>query len=170
MNYDVVLKIPEGDYNNPDVIFNLISYISKDKNNDALIGGYGFWPVTPNAAITEFSKIQNTGHEEPSQYIWHIIFSFTSITSQAAILSIANDIASLFIDKFCVFYGLHTQVPHKNHRGFHIHMAVLSSSYHLNGNRLDFEKMNQYVKEISAHLASRYGYSIKLEVNDVGKL
>ena len=159
---DVIIKIcNKGDYTNIDSISNVISYCSG--YGAVPIGGYGFWPVTYIEAINQFELVYNTCSYTPERNIWHLILSFRKNKSASQVLYIANHIATLFCNEYLVLYGIHNKRETHTDRGFHLHFAILPTSYMQDVPELTLYKMLDYIVQINNLMKDQYGLSPKFE-------
>ena len=165
----IIIKIPKGTYSNADAINKLIGYIATDNHQLALIGGFGFFPITADSAIEEFNKIDSkmSKYSSCSKKVYHLIMALDNTFRMSQAVMFANYIASTYASNgFFVFYGIHDPMNTKEHRGVHIHFCIQYYSYNCYRRNLSPDFFMDILEFCKHHLIQCMGYTFKTEVGN----
>lgn len=155
---NIIIKFSNSLFEDDRAIESVISYIA---NGAKIIGGYGFWPVDPQAISQQFNTMYDTNPPIFSRRIWHFFINFSPLVDKNSILSIADDISYLLSHNYQNFYGLHAKRQYGQYR-YHLHIAVLPVSYHPGAPELTPDIMQSYITAISELIFQKFHLIINL--------
>lgn len=121
----VIVKIPEGKYENPDAVENVIYYVLR-LNNMNLVGGYGIIPASVEDIVNQFYIVKKAYRVTDGKQIFHVIFSIdkTWHFSDKQVMNLAYQLGRYFANDRQVVFGIHNDT-----KCLHIHMAVNTVAY-----------------------------------------
>lgn len=165
------IKIPEGDYSNPDVISNELKYIftyptkSRPYCTPKPIYFYGIkntkYPPDIKEMIEQFKQIRESQCSPLSQQVWHIIITFPFLFTDNAVqyFAFADNIAWLFGQYYPVCYAYHTDNKVTGGKHSHFHYIISTASYVPGYPALDSDQLMQYFENVSC-IANQYNISL----------
>lgn len=155
---NALIEIMPGEYENPDVIENVIKYICRfDKAEPFTLCPYGaiFSPnvtETCQNIIQAFYDSRNIQVSPPERHLWHFVISFASnfhFIDQKHFYFI-DAVAQLFSSEYVNCYSYHTDTDNP-----HFHFAISTASYIPDVPPLTPSKMYLYISRI-IQLATTY--------------
>lgn len=146
---DILIIFPEGYYANNDAYEAVLTYLTKKQ----YLSGYGIsLPITKDNCIYDYYRAHNTSKYQNARYIWHFYISFKERQKdKLKILSVANNVASIFANNYQVIYALDTDTDND-----HVHFAVNAFSYHPEYEPLSEMMMTSYLDQIQFLLKNVY--------------
>lgn len=158
---NIILKFPEGTYDNSDAARRVIGYIAS--KNILPVAGFGFWPPLPDTAIYQFEETSDFNPCVPERYIWHFIVSFDSGFGLQYVRLAAVSICQLFCAHYQILYGIHARKEKGYNPSYHIHFAVNSIGYNRPYPELTANVMTNYISQITDMLMRTSGLPVTLE-------
>lgn len=121
----IVIRIPEGKYENPDAVDKVISYILR-LDNINLAGGYGIVLANKREIIEHFHKVKIYYGKTDGKQIRHFIFSVNKklYFKPEHVKQLGYLIGRYFENDYQVVFAVHD-----DSQNLHIHMGVNTVAY-----------------------------------------